>query len=171
MSETNYELVCVVASPQITPGSHMVLRQGTNRPAIRGGLLPITQHQDLKTKEEWEALQPQFDEKGRMTHFFTPNKTIFSMENILNKYCGLQLRGPDVITQNQLDVIELHKGRVKNNGKNKSTISIKSNKEEADRSMRSDKVGSLPVEPLPEYKVREYMQSSSAANSKDTVSF
>jgi hypothetical protein len=166
MSETNYELVCVVAPPQITPGSHMVLRQGTNRPAIRGGLL---QHQELKTKEEWEALQPQFDEKGRMTHFFTPNKTIFSMENILKKYRGLQLTGNDVMTQNQLDAIELYKGRVKNIGKNKSSISIKSNREEADRSMRSDMVASLPVEPLPEYKVREYMQSSCAANPKDPV--
>ena len=166
LSETNYELGCVLVAPQLTKGSYLVLRQGTKVPVIRAGLKPILEHAVHRSKEEWEALQPIFDKNGRMTKFDSPVTTIFSLDELLRQYRGKQHEGPDVMTEVQKDALQAYKGRVKNNGDKKSTISLQSNKEETNRSMRSN-----VLQPLPEHKVREMMISSSAASPKESSIF
>ena len=161
ISETNFELVCVVASPQMRPGLFLVLREGTKVPVIRGDVRPILEHDLRKTPEQWDALKPKFDKHGRMTHFESAVNTIFSLDDLLQQYRGIQHSGPDKLTSKQRDALDIYKGRVGKGG----AISIQNNRQESGRTMRSDSMKSSQSLPLPEHVVRNALSSSGATTS------
>ena len=61
-----FELVCVVVSPNSTPGRHWVLQQGKTTPVIRRDLKRVGQPKVLRTKEEWAKLRPVFSAEGEL---------------------------------------------------------------------------------------------------------
>ena len=78
-----FELVCVVVSPNSTPGRHWVLQQGKKTPVIRRDLKRIGQPTVLRTKEEWAKLRPEFSPEGQLLHFHSPAKKDFTLSDLM----------------------------------------------------------------------------------------
>ena len=78
-----FELVCVVVSPNSTPGRHWVLQQGKKTPVIRRDLKRVGQPIVLRTKEEWAKLRPVFSPEGELLTFHSPAKKDFSLSDLM----------------------------------------------------------------------------------------
>lgn len=96
----------------MTPGSWLVLREGTKQPIIRGDYRSILEHVLQKRPEEWKALQPEVDKDYRIIGFKSAVNTLFSMDGLLQQYRGAQLTGLDSMTKQQKDALEVYKGLV-----------------------------------------------------------
>jgi hypothetical protein len=112
----------------------------------------------MKTRDE---NQPIFDDDGRMTYFNSAVKIPFSLDELLQQYRGLQLSGTDEVTDKQRNMLEVYKERVTKDGK----VTVRSNKEDAGRTLRSDHKQLDNRMPLPAHKMRDALQASSAATS------
>lgn len=111
---SDFQLCCVVASPLLTPGTHMVLLEGTTKPVPRGDVRPILEHPVERTDTEWTALQPVYDAKGRLQSLHAGAKTDFTLHGLLRKYQGKQMdpKSDGKLTDVQKGTLELWQGKV-----------------------------------------------------------
>jgi hypothetical protein len=73
-------------------------------------------HELTKNKEEWDALSPKLDKKGRIIEFQSAVGTIFSLGELMTLYWGVQYNGSDELTETQRDALDGYKGRVGKGG-------------------------------------------------------
>ena len=78
-----FELVCVVVSPNSTPGCHWVLQQGKKIPVIRRGLKRLGQPVVFRTKEEWSKVRPVFTHDGELDKFYSPATQDFTLSDLM----------------------------------------------------------------------------------------
>ena len=140
--EPGFELVCVVGSPQLTPGVWMVLLENSYVPVPRGDVRPVLEHTIERTAAQWHELQPEFSSSGQLIRIHSGVDKNFTLSLVLRKYQGRQLSQSASVelTDAQRGSLELYKGRVVAGG----GITAKSNRQLAGRVMRSD-TGSVPM--------------------------
>ena len=83
VAPSRFELVCVVVSPNSTPGRFWVLQQGKKTPVLRRDLKRVGQPTVLRTKEEWAKLRPVFSPEGELLNFHSPAKKDFTLSDLM----------------------------------------------------------------------------------------
>ena len=81
-----FELVAVLGSPNSIPGTHLVLRQHSKVAVIRRHLKPVGQpHQRVLTPEQWQLVQPVYDDEGNLTDFHALAQKNFNLKDVTDE--------------------------------------------------------------------------------------
>ena len=83
--DTNYELVCVVGSPNSLEGIHLVLQQGQTIPVARNDLKFIKEYPTTRSEGDWNKIQPTFSPTCELLTFHAGTSKNFTLQNVLKR--------------------------------------------------------------------------------------
>lgn len=102
------------------------------------------------------------DSRGRIVGFKSPVNTLFSLQELLSQYRGLQYSTSETMTKRQKDSLKAYKGLVTKNG-----IIVERNviNKDSSGSTSGSNNSNLHQPPLPDHIVRNMIASSSSCYS------